>query len=467
MREMMKSTALGLLVVLSVLQMSLFIQQQTFGPQRLLSPTTVAAAIPAAQQEQLTHIPAEMVTPPRVIAHLGGEKHALLRASSGFYTNIWNNIWRSSIAKNSVMRFDDFKQVDRNQWDTLSLSVEMILSHPTPLDLWLRALGVTLQGVSGKPPVINRLYVSAMEDDQILIEDVEADQLYVMPVEFDAEILNKFLEVTAASVYYAQVPLNPNIFAIPVANPIYVYTKAPLVAPRQVEVEPLIDTDELLAAFFPDPSMVRLYKDGQENETYFDGLRMLKRLDGQRRLVTLQGADGAKSGAVSDPLLVMARWTTRLKQWSEGEVTFDGLKQAANGQIVTYYQQSYQGKPVFRQSTTEGQIPTIRPSYAIASQGESLLSFERDTAKIGASGTHKEALDAIFALAMVDDRWDDLFPGHARVEKKLRDIYEAFLIGNGPTAGPVWCVEFYDGSKVLIDIYDCSVRGVMLAVSDR
>ncbi len=466
MREMLKSTALALLVVISVWQMSLFIQQQTFGPQRLLSPAMVAAATPAAQQEQLKRLPAELVTPPRVIAHLGGEKHALLRASSGFYTNIWNNIWRSSIAKNQVMHFSDFQKVEREQWDSLSPSVEMILSHPTPLDLWLQALGVKLEGVVGKVPVVNRLYVSATEDDLIMIEDVEIDQLYIMPIEFEAEILSKFLDVTAASVYYAQVPLSPKIFAIPMANPIYVYTKAPLVAPRQVEIEPTIETDKLLAAFFPDPSMVRLYKDSEGNESYYDGVRMLKRLDGLRRLSTLQAPEGAASGKEPDPLLVMARWSTRLQQWSEGEVSYDGQRQV-DGQAVTYYQQAYQGKPVFRVGLAEGSLPTIRPSYMVGSEGETLISFERDTAKIGASGTHKEALDAIFALAVVDDRWDSLFPGHARQDKKLRDIYEAFLVGSGPMASPVWCVEFYDGSKVLVDIYDSSVRGVMLSVSDR
>ncbi len=466
MREMLKSTSLVLLVILSVWQMGLFIQQQTFGPQRLLSPAMAAAATPATEQEQLSHLPAELVTPPRVIAHLGGEKHALLRASSGFYTNIWNNIWRSSIAKNNVMRLADFREVERDLWDSTSPSVEMILSQPTPLDLWLKGLGVKLDGVVGRVPVINRLYVSAMENDLIMIEDIEIGTLYVMPVEFKAEILSKFLDVTAASVYYAQVPLSPKIFAIPFANPIYVYTKAPLVAPRQLEAEPIIETDKLLTSYFPDPSMVRLYKDSEENETYFDGARMLKRLSGLRRLVTLQAPDGVASTQVPNPLLVMARWATRLQQWSEGEVLFDGQRQA-DGQTVTYYQQAYQGKPVFRQGASEGAIPSIRPSYTVASLGETLISFERDTAKIGASGTHKEALDAIFALAVVDDRWDTLFPGHGREEKKLRDIYEAFLVGSSPMASPVWCVEFYDGSKVLVDIYDCSIRGVMLSVADR
>ncbi|MGE5654796.1 MAG: hypothetical protein ACM3ZQ_11145 [Bacillota bacterium] len=466
MREFLKSTTLVVLVALSVLQMSLFIQQQTLGPQRFLKPVAAAAAT-AVGEEQLTRPPAELVTPPRVIAHLGGEKHALLRASSGFYTNIWNNIWRSSIAKDKTMSFAAFKEVEHGRWDTVSPSVEMILSHPTPLDLWLRALGVKLEGVSGRVPVVNRIYVSAVEDNQIIIEDIEIDRLYVMPVEFKAEILSKFLEVTAASVYYAQVPLSPKIFAIPFANPIYVYTKAPLVAPRQVEVEPTIETDRLLTAYFPDPSMVRLYKDSQGNETYYDGVRMLKRLDGLRRLATLEDSSGVRSDAEDNPLLVMARWTTRLQQWAEGEVSFDGQQLQDNGEVVTYYQQAYQGKPVFRQGTAEGAIPTIRPSYTVRSEGDTLLGFERDTAKIGASGTHKEALDAIFALAVVDDRWDTLFPGHARSEKKLRDIYEAFLVGSEPMASPVWCVEFYDGSKVLVDIYDSRVRGIMLPAVDR
>lgn len=467
MKELPKSIALILMVVLGLWQMSLFIQHQALGPQRLLSPTVMAAAQPVPEQEQLSHLPAELVTPPRVIAHLGDEKHALLRASSGFYTNIWNNIWRSSIAKDRVMKFSDFREVDRDLWDGLSPSVEMILSHPTPLGLWLQGLGVKLEGADGRQLVVNRLYVSALADDRILIEDIEVGKVYTMPVDFDAGILKKFLEVTAASVYYAQVPLSPKIFAIPMANPIYVYTKAPLVAPRQVEIEPVAEIDKLLTAFFPDPSMVRLYKDSQENETYYDGVRMLKRLNGLRRLATLQAPDGAVAAVEPDPLLVMARWTTRLQQWSEGEISFDGQKLQANGQIVTYYQQAYQGKPIFRQGSTEGALPAIRPSYTVGSQGGTLLSLERDTAKIGASGTHKEALDAIFALAVVDDRWESLFPGRGREEKKLRDIYEAFLVDSGSMAKPVWCVEFYDGSKILVDIYDSTIRGVMLPVLDR
>ncbi|MCE5196986.1 MAG: hypothetical protein LLG09_07665 [Negativicutes bacterium] len=404
--------------------------------------------------------------PPRIIAHLPNGEAALLRSSSAYFQTIWSTVLNGSFRTVANLNFAQLRTVSAAEWNTNQPSLVLMLSAPTPLDLFCDSLGIRWQADAREPlPVINRIYVSAALDNTVLLEDAEAQVYYAMPLVCSASVLYTLLEVTQESVYYAIQPIPLESYGFRSVNPIYGYRTNLYAAAREVTPMALPELDVLAGRFFEDTAMVRTYTDSSDTVTYYDGQRTMKLPEYTNGYVELQLQQSVSAAATEQsPLRAVVAMLNLLQLWPHtSEYLYDGME-VTGDRCTSYYTLISNGKPIYC-TVREG---VVGGSLSVESKGSEVSSMQLSEPILGASQRQYLAISGSNALWRLWWQWSQLFGSLAFEDMPLRDVYEGYLVNEQQdSVETVWIIEFYNGCKVFYNMINGEYAGMQAAVEQR
>lgn len=448
------------LVALSLWQFTLLMNQsqETY--------RTVQAFHEPISQSSINMDPSQLIAPPRMIAHLPNGELALLRSSSAYYQTIWSTILTGSLKTLTVLDSNEMLKVDRSIFATYETGIDLILPAPISLKHFCEALQIKLT-IPEKAvlPMVNRLYISGVRDDFLLLEDGDNQQLYRLPVVSKAEVIYNLLQVTQNSVYYALTSVDLTPYDFVSTNPIYTYRQNPYVAARDSGKPVVWELDALANRFFDDTAMIRSFTDVNGATIYYDGIRTMLIRENQRVFPLLELKQSLEeSDVVHAPLMAMTQELNRMQLWSQtAEYLFDGVE-INEERAESYYTLVSNGRPIY---FLEGK-QQVRGSLKVESKGETAGSLSLVEPVLGVAQKQYLSLGVNYVLWELWNQWENLFPEQAPSEMPMRDIYEGHLLNEEQNqAESVWIIEFYNGTKLFYNMANGDYLGQQVAVKDR
>ena len=464
MKRLIKKVETPLLILLVCLAFWQFVTLMS-NSQDIYRTLTAASEPKEGQQTEELDL-SLFAVPPRMIAQLPNGEAALLRSSSAYFQTIWSTVLNGSFRSAAKLDFAQLRTVNAEEWNTTRPSLIMMLSAPTPLDQFCDSLGIRWQANDREQmPVVNRIYVSAMTDNTIILEDVEHQIYYAMPFVCSASVIYTLLEVTQESVYYAIQPIYLESFGFSTVNPIYSYRTNLYAATREVTPMVLPELDVLASRFFEDTAMVRTYTDSSDTVTYYDGQRTMKLPEYTTGYVELQLQQSVNAAAKEQsPMRAVVSMLNVLQLWPDtSEYIYDGME-ATGERCTSYYTLISNGKPIYC-TVKEG---VVSGSLTVESKGSEVSSMQLSEPLLGASQRQYLAISSSNALWRLWWQWSELFGNLAREDMPLRDIYEGYLVNEQQdNVQSVWIIEFYNGCKVFYNMINGEYAGMQAAVEQR
>lgn len=427
--------------------------------------TLKATVAPDRQQTEESDL-SLFAVPPRMIAYLPNGEAALLRSSSAYFQTIWSTVLNGSFRTLKSLSLAKLRTISQEEWNTQRPCLVMVLSAPTHLDQFCDSLGISWLAEDGEQvPVVNRIYVSAMVDNMVFLEDAEHEVTYALPIECSASVIYTLLEVTQHSVYYAIQPIYLESYGFSTVNPIYSYRTNLYAAAREVTPMALPELDILASHFFEDTAMVRTYTDSSDTVTYYDGQRTMKLPEYTTGYVELQLQQSVSGKAEKQsPMQAVVSMLDALQLWPDtSEYIYDGI--AVTGERCTaYYTLISNGKPIYC-TVKEG---VVSGSLTVESKGIEVSSMRLSEPILGASQRQYLAISSNTALWSLWRQWSELFGTRTFEEMPLRDVYEGYLVNEQQdSVQTVWIIEFYNGCKVFYNMINGEYAGMQAAVEQR
>ncbi|HZW48618.1 MAG TPA: hypothetical protein VFF80_00565 [Bacillota bacterium] len=464
MKRLMKSIQTTLLALLVCLAFWQFVALMN-NSQDIYRSLKAMVETPAGQQTEELDL-SLFAVPPRMIANLPNGEVALLRSGSAYFQTIWSTVLNGSFRTLTSLSPAQLRTISQEEWNTTQPCLVMVLSAPTHLDQYCDSLGISWLADEGEEvPVVNRIYVSAMTDNRIFLEDAENQVYYALPVECSASVIYTLLKVTQESVYYAIQPIYMESYGFSTVNPIYSYRTNLYVAAREVKPMALPELDILANRFFEDTAMVRTYTDSSDTVTYYDGQRTMKLPEyttGYVELQLQQSVNGAKEE--QKPMQAVVSMLNVLQLWSDtSEYIYDGMEKTGE-RCTAYYTLISNGKPIYC-TVKEG---IVSGSLTVESKGAKVSSMQLSEPILGASQRQYLAISSNNALWRLWWQWSELFGDQTFEEMPLRDVYEGYLVNEQQdNLQTVWIIEFYNGCKVFYDMINGEYAGMQATVEQR
>ena len=460
MRERLKTWLLFILVATAVAQFSLLLYSRQDVVRVIPRPIN---PVERPNSQLALDLPPEVLAAPiRILAHLPGNQHKLLRSSSRYYANTWNTC-RSILGAYPTLIASQFTPLEEEAWNVSAPSVEILLSQALPLKTYLAFLGVNYLGDESLN--IDRLYFSASGEHVYLSDGVGG--LYHTPWKSQPDLLTSILAlVEASSSPYVQ------LYALPAqlssVHQLFVLAE-PMQNTHAYNVVPLLRAENytnLALKAFADPTSLRMLPySGNEETIIFENFERRLRFDDHR--VVLEQWD---SGAMPEPVPL---WQQAVQFLREVDIMpaegfyFDGLGGSGLRSTV-FFQQAHEGRPLhyldydsagevritssLRAEENNGLLASLRyrPFRVTNAQGEPM-----------AATSQQQAMTSLLTLLPTLPGGDEALP-------PLRDIVEGFLCSyQSDTARTVWIVEFVGGRRYFFDVASGDYIGYLSEVSVR
>lgn len=465
-RERIKTFVLVVLVLLSVGQFSLMIVAK---PEQVRVLSLHPSKTDQGYQEELEDLPPDVLAVPlSMVVHLENQQHRLLRSSSKYFGNIWNYA-TSSLTTLPSVDAADFAEVDRANWDTDKLSIELVLMQALPLDIYLDMLGIECRGDAF--PRVDRFYFSTDEENAIYLSDGSA-HIYRTPWASQPEILDSFLNYIQNGIYLSVVPYDLGELSLASFHDIYIHERPGTASSWIVQYE--LNGQhfrEVATQFFSESPFLRALSDENSEITSYENLEQRLRYDRYSVLFeswnisyphVSEGEEAKKQERES------VRFLRSLELWPDDSLYSDGRTSDRRLSYV-YFQYAKNGMPVLRAERDEAtEQLSIKATFKAEFNNGEIGSFDYQPIKLVNSRqdnmpviSQQQVLRS-FAEQEEDRREEE------RASICLRAVYEGFLcIDNDSVAQPVWIIEFVDGRRYFYDISSGAYLGYQQAVTER
>jgi len=461
MIERLKTLLLATLVFLSVFQYGILLSE-TKEPVYQLPAYQLGEGVPTLSYPRLD----VLAVPIRMVAHFRNtkydpandseplvSKHAFLRNRVRYFSNIWSFTLELLLDHPSI-DISQIKPVEPQEWDTYSPSIELILCRPLPLSIWFDLVGVNLSGEATEL-IIDRLYLSGIHDDLVLISD-GAGGIYSLPLRMKADVVDAFLLICEEGVSPI-LPFDVSAYGLQTAH--QVYTLGSSNVSQWYYVSSLDESlfDELATRAFANSTTLRITQDPDSTNTIFE--------DNERRLLMESNQIVLEQTRINPgaehPYTIWqetAAILSRMELLPEDSFYFDGFYSTAARQHIAF-QQAKDGYPVFYiEDSAQGEsiVSTLR---ARGRSGE-LVSLRYRPLRLTNIRENVAVLSLDRLLEIFTAEKQELPDGESL--PLLRGIYEGFLCRPGSTTTqPVWIIEFIDGRRYFYDLATGEYQGYL------
>lgn len=427
MIEKVKSAALTVLVVLSVVQS--FVLANGVPVLENLNPEQYVQTDPLGSQETLGNL----LFPEQLVLHLGSNRHTVLYPGMDAYRAIMNGV--------KQRKFQQFRRTSKEllgiDWDEArrKQGVEIRFREGLPLEALSRVFQFNKDWQQADNHVITRIWIFAVDANNVrtlLFTDQENVMYEVLEADFTAKDMERFVDAAGGVDGVLPYRLGGGDYYLP-ARPLAMNSYTFTYTDYTVE--------QLKRTFFVDPAVTRYLPERDGMEIYTDGKRGLQ-LNKAAHWMTLSDPAAEpvdKRIDLMDNLSFAVQFINQHGGWN-GTYSLQRLPQVGQGALnqAFVFRQYYGSFPIINEGSANGGFIRI-----VLDKGN-VSAYDRST------------LIPDFDNVVIDNME---LPGGALLTTKLSNNYpnSSFIYSMFPayrpvitddkyTLTPVWAVELRDGS---------------------